>query len=144
MTKNGSLNGHRMLKNGSNELNFGPDMHFNGFYRFSKEFLKKIENWPIFGQKTAIFRDFCVLFSIVNFLRKMYLVCGKCSNQSDIWHTHAPRYPLKMLVCRILIFCLKIEFLVILCTSGGNFCYFLAKKAQNLPPRCIKSPKSQF
>ena len=34
MTKNGSLNGHRMLKNGSNELIFGPDMHFNGFYRF--------------------------------------------------------------------------------------------------------------
>ncbi len=131
MTKNGSLNGHRMLKNGSNELNFGPDMHFNGFYRFLKEFFKNFENWPIFGQKTVIFCDFRDLFSIVNFLRKMYLVCGKCSNQSDIWHTHAPRYLL--LVCIISIFCLKIEFLVILCTSGGNFAIFWRKKLKICP-----------
>ena len=133
-----------MLKNGSNELNFGPDMHFNGFYRFLKEFFKNFENWPIFGQKTVIFHDVCDLFSIVNFLRKMYLVCGKCSNQSDFWYTHAPRYPLKKLVRRILIFCLKIEFLVILCTSGANFELFSPKYSQNCPPRCIKSPKTQF
>ena len=130
MTKNESLNGHRKLKNGPNKLKFGPDMYFNGFYWFLKEFLKFFENCPIFGPKTAIFRDFRVLFLIVNFLRKMYLVCGKCSNQSDFWYTHAPRYPLKKLVRRILNFCLKIEILVILCTSGGNFGYILAKKAQ--------------
>ena len=144
MTKNESLNGHRLLKNGSNELIFGPNMHFNEFYQLFKEFLKNFENCAIFGQKTAIFRDFCVLFSMVNFLRKMYLVCGKCSNQSDIWHTHAPRYPLKKLVRRIFIFCLKIEFLGILCTSGANFELFSPKYSQNCPPRCIKSPKSQF
>ena len=43
MTKNGSLNGHRMLKKGSNELIFGPDMHFNEFYRFLKKNLKKFK-----------------------------------------------------------------------------------------------------
>ena len=126
MTKNGSLDGHRMLKNGPNEPTFGPDMYFNVFYWFLKEFLNIFENFPIFGPKMAIFRDFRVLFLIVNFLQKMYLVCGKCSNKSDIWYTHAQRYPLKVIVCRILIFCLKIEFLVILCTSGGNFCHILA------------------
>ena len=97
MTKNGSLNGHRMLKNGPNELKFGPDMYFNGFYCFFKEFFKNFENCPIFSPKTAVFRDFRVLFLIVNFLRKMYLVRGKCSNQSDIWYTEAPRYPLQKL-----------------------------------------------
>ena len=97
MTKNGSLNGHRMLKNGPNELKFGPDMYFNGFYCFFKEFFKNFENCPIFSPKTAVFRDFRVLFLIVNFLRKMYLVRGKCSNQSDIWYTEAPWYPLQKL-----------------------------------------------
>ena len=50
-----SLNGHRMLKNGSNELKFGPDMYFNGFYRFLKEFLRNFENCLIYGQKTRHF-----------------------------------------------------------------------------------------
>ena len=117
-------------KNGSNELNFGPDLHFNGFYRFLKEFFKNFEN---FRPKNGHFLRFSRSFSIVNCLRKMYLVCGKCSNQSDIWHTHAPRYPLKMLVCRILIFCLKIEFLVILCTSGAIFAIFWRKKLKICP-----------
>ena len=48
-------NGHRMLKNASNELIFGPDNHFNGFYRFLKEFLKNVENCLIYGQKTLHF-----------------------------------------------------------------------------------------
>ena len=130
MTKNGSLYGHRMLKNGPNELKFGPNMYLNGFYWFLKEILNIFENCPIFAPKTAIFHDFCVLFLIVNFLRKMYLVCGKCSNQSDIWYTYAKRHPLKMLVCRILIFCLKIEFLVILYTSGANFEHFSPNMAK--------------
>ena len=51
MTKNESLNGHRMLKNGLNELIFGPDMHFNEFYQFTKAFLRNFENCLIYGQK---------------------------------------------------------------------------------------------
>ena len=38
--KKSVFKGHRMLKNGPNELKFGPDMYFNGFYWFSKEFLE--------------------------------------------------------------------------------------------------------
>ena len=38
-----SLNGHRMLKNASNELIFGPDMHSNEFYPFTKAFLGNFE-----------------------------------------------------------------------------------------------------
>ena len=50
-----SLNGHRMLKNASNELIFGPDMHSNEFYRFTKAFLRNFENCLIYGQKTPPF-----------------------------------------------------------------------------------------
>ena len=50
-----SSNSHRMLKNASNKLKFGPDMYLNGFYRFFKEFLIYFENCLIYGQKNMFF-----------------------------------------------------------------------------------------
>ena len=40
MAQNGNLNGHKMAKNASNELIFGPDVYFYGFIRFWKDFEK--------------------------------------------------------------------------------------------------------
>ena len=38
VAQNGSLNGHKMAKNASNELIFGPEVYFYGFYQILKEF----------------------------------------------------------------------------------------------------------
>ena len=57
MAKISTLNGHKMAKNGPNDLNFGPGVYFNGFYQIPK----KIENAPKlakFAPKTAIFSRF--------------------------------------------------------------------------------------
>ena len=119
-------------------------MYFNGFYWFSKEFLEIFENCSIFGPKTANFHDFRVLFLIVNFLRKMYLVSGKCSNQSNFWYTHAQRYPLKMFVCRVLIFASKLSFWWFCAPWGAIFAIFWRKKLKICPRRAQNHQKLNF
>ena len=57
-----SLNGHRMLKNASNELKFGPDMYFNGFYRFFKEFLINFKKLPDLWPNNMPFLDIFLVF----------------------------------------------------------------------------------
>ena len=38
LAQNVSLNGHKMAKNASNELIFGPEVYFYGFYQILKGF----------------------------------------------------------------------------------------------------------
>ena len=38
LAQNGPLNGHKMAKIALNELIFGPDVYFYGFYQFLKGF----------------------------------------------------------------------------------------------------------
>ena len=38
LDQNEPLNGHKMAKNALNELIFGPDVYFYGFYQFLKGF----------------------------------------------------------------------------------------------------------
>ena len=85
-----SLNGHRMLKNASNELIFGPDMHFNEFYRFTAAFLRNFENCLIFGQKTP---KICENLKIFKWPQN----AEKCFKWAEIWTRHAFQWVLSIL-----------------------------------------------
>ena len=76
------------------------------------KFLKIFEK----NSKLADFWPKNLVFSILIFLRKMYLVCGKCSYHSQIEYTCTQRYPLQYFANRILIFWVQTEKIRVLWT----------------------------
>ena len=71
LVQNGPLNGHKMAKDALNELIFGPDVYFYGFYQFLKGFRKilKIGRFLAKKQPFSVFRAPFFWYSIFH---------GKC------------------------------------------------------------------
>ena len=87
------------------------------------------------------------------FLRSFFYSQFSTKNVSCLWKMlqsvwflayTCPKVSSKNLVRRILIFCLKIEFLVILYTSGANFELFSPKNSKNCPPKVHKITKNSI
>ena len=116
-----SLNGHRMLKNASNELIFGPDMHFNEFYRFTKAFLGnfeikhdlrtknpaicenlKIFKWPQNAQKWFKWAEIWTRYVFWWFLSIFKRIFEKFWKLLDLWPKNTPFLDIFLVFCKYL------------------------------------------
>ena len=131
-----------MAKIASNDPKFELEVYLDGFYwfpnfcKFSTIFGRLLaKKHQFFRWRGKNFQNF--------FLRKIYLVLGKCFNLPSFWYKCSLGYPPQNLFFRFLIFLVFAEILGHLWAEGGIFWRFSLIFSQNSPPWLINGPISQ-